>query len=610
MEERLELQSAIGFNGAVPKGLHVHPDRDTLVFPLGCTVVLESIRSGKQQFLHGHASDVSCIAVSHDGSLIAAGNQTYMGFQAEIIVWDFETGNELNRLKLHKVKVQDIAFSPSDRLLASLGGEDDGTVALWDLEKGKAISGAAAVMKSSGAAECLAFSSQSDHTFITGGAFNLRVWDFSPETGRVTPTDCQLGALRRVVKVIEVDANDEHAYCGTSTGDIVCINLKTRLLKSNGPSKGLVSNGISSLKLLKNGEILVGGGAGSINVIRTAGWRTLRKCSVKGNVSSVALRGDGHEFFVGTSQSTLHRVGLAELEPSLVKISHPHAVNDVVFAPAASELFATCSVNDIRVWLTATRQELLRIEVPGKVCTCIVFRQDGGLILSGWDDGVIRGFLPESGKKKFEIVNAHNKGVTALACSNDSTRLISGGGDGVVRSWKLGASSQTLETTLKEHKGKVTDIRINHSDTECVSASADGTCIVWDLTRFVRSQILFANTNFTQVCYRPDEAQVVTVGSDKKVGYWEVYDGTLIRDVEVSTATVNGLDVASDGNHFAVGGIARLVKVLSYNEAETTHIGIGHSGDVTKLRISSDQRVLVSTSTDGAIFVWNFPFAL
>lgn len=55
------------------------------------------------------------------------------------------------------------------------------------------------------------------------------------------------------------------------------------------------------------------------------------------------------------------------------------------------------------------------------------------LALVSRDDGKIRAYMPQSGKLKFEINNAHNKGVTALAFTNDCTRIISGGGDGQVR---------------------------------------------------------------------------------------------------------------------------------------------------------------------------------
>ena len=54
---------------------------------------------------------------------------------------------------------------------------------------------------------------------------------------------------------------------------------------------------------------------------------------------------------------------------------------------------------------------------------------DGKLIVTGWEDGVIRGYLPESGREKFNIPHAHNKGVTAIAVTNDSSRIVSGGGD-------------------------------------------------------------------------------------------------------------------------------------------------------------------------------------
>ena len=35
--------------------------------------------------------------------------------------------------------------------------------------------------------------------------------------------------------------------------------------------------------------------------------------------------------------------------------------------------------------------------------------------------------------------------------------------------------------------------------------------------RFVRNQIIFANTMFKAVCYRPDESQIITAGTDRKV---------------------------------------------------------------------------------------------
>lgn len=56
------------------------------------------------------------------------------------------------------------------------------------------------------------------------------------------------------------------------------------------------------------------------------------------------------------------------------------------------------------------------------------------------------------------INDAHNHGVTALALTDDCQRVISGGMEGEVRIWKIGSQTQIMEASLKEHRGRVSDI--------------------------------------------------------------------------------------------------------------------------------------------------------
>lgn len=52
-----------------------------------------------------------------------------------------------------------------------------------------------------------------------------------------------------------------------------------------------------------------------------------------------------------------------------------------------------------------------------------------------------------------------------------------------------------------------------------------------------------------------------------------------------------------------------MVKVWLYNEGVPTHVGVGHAGVVTNVKVSPDGRFVVSTSADGGIFLWRFPHA-
>jgi len=79
---------------------------------------------------------------------------------------------------------------------------------------------------------------------------------------------------------------------------------------------------------------------------------------------------------------------------------------------------------------------------------------------------------------------------------------------------------------------------------------------------------MFANTLFKTIAYHPNECQVITSGTDRKIGYWENFDGSLIRELEGSKAgSVNGLDITADGTYFVTGGNDKLVKVSLENSS-------------------------------------------
>jgi WD40 repeat protein len=254
------------------------------------------------------------------------------------------------------------------------------------------------------------------------------------------------------------------------------------------------------------------------------------------------------------------------------------------------------------------RNELLRIQVPNLNCLCVAFMPDGKSIVSGWDDGKIRAFKPQSGALIYCISDAHLGGVTALACTSDCRAIVSGGEGGQVRVWAIERSVQRMLASMKEHKGRVNCIRINGDDSECVSASADGSCIVWSLQRFVRVACLFASTQFRSIVYHPDESQLVTTGTDRKLTFWDIADGNPIRILDGSLHHVlNTLAVSADGERFVTAGGDKQVKVFAYDEGVLGARGVGHSGEISQVVIAPDQRTIVSIGDEGAIFIWHFP---
>lgn len=67
---------------------------------------------------------------------------------------------------------------------------------------------------------------------------------------------------------------------------------------------------------------------------------------------------------------------------------------------------------------------------------------------------------------------------------------------------------------------RVVASKVSCENGQCISGSADGSCIVWDLHRGVRVLALFEPNVFKGVRYHPDESQYITCGSNHKVCRW------------------------------------------------------------------------------------------
>jgi len=643
----LELVSIIGFDGNAPKGLRAHPDGVHIVYPFGIKLAVQNMETKAQSFMEGHNNVISCVAISDSGKYIASGQINHMGFKAPVIVWSFETKKPVFQHDSHKVRVESVLFSSCETFIISLGGRDDANVCVFNFHTKEAICGTFSSNRNAGDAVTLGAMNLRGPCFITGGVSTLKVWTLNPKARSVRGVDVAMGKIRRKITCIEITSNDEYAYCGTSTGDVMKVKLPwspdLNILdpiappaligcygkipkKKKNMQPDMYSLGVRAILLLCGNKLLIGAGDGTIDLVEERpplfdthnkslkiaqpthpSFATISSTSVNAFVTSLQLLKT--QILVGTIKCEMFVIDMRTFALKLLITCHTSPIFDVAFPSDYSDVFATASKDDVRVWSVSKAKELLRIVVPNFTCSGLLFSYDGRCIATSWNDGNIRAFTPQTGKLIFTVYNAHNKGVSALAMTKNGKKMLSGGVEGQVRIWDVKKDYQKLIAVLKEHKGPVSSIDVAPNDKEAASASTDGTCIIWDLENCVRVAILFSSTLFMCVRYHPSGCQLLTCGTNRQLGYWEVFDGSLIREIEGSlSAALNSLDITTDGTHVVTGGNDMYVKVWLYKEGYATHVGVGHGAVITAVRISADKRTIVSCSADGAIFIWKAPF--
>ena len=440
---------------------------------------------------------------------------------------------------------------------------------------------------------------------VSCGQYHIRKWEFNYERRRLFPDDLKTGGVKRIFTTLALTHDDNTCYSGTSTGDVLQFNLENGNFVTTSSHR--FSLGVTSMQVSEDGYLLCGTGDGALVKLTLKDLKFNKAAELLGGVTSIALSADHQSAFVGTEGGNIYGVAVPALETQLRGTGHNSPIVDVIFPNGTSELFITAGGCEIRIWHSIKRTELLRIQVPNlKVLSCAI-NGSGTSIISGWDDGKIRAFTPETGRLQYTINDAHAEGVSAVAFTHDGTKVISGGKDGRVRTWNVSGRTQKMELSFKEHKKEVTSIRVAHNDEEALSSAADGSCCVWNLRRGTRANALFASTVFRTILYHPDESQLLTCGSDRKVTYWDTTDCTAIRVMDGSTEDINSIDIEKDGVYFVSAGNDRLVKLWLYDEGDQVAVGTGHSGNINRVAISPDKRIIVSVGTEGAIFIWRMP---
>jgi len=473
-ELELKIKAVIGFSGKIINSLHYSPCGKYVVYPLGSLVVVKNLKTEKESFLEGHSYEITCLRVSNDGSKIASGQTNQQGVKADVIVWDFNRAKSLcdagkvmigedcllHRLRQHLSKVQGCSFSTNSEFLCTYGGQDDNAIVIWRVEDGSAICGSPAASDAITSAEWL---HGRDDRVVSAGYYHLRVWQINFVTKKLNPMDAKMGTLRRIIDCLAISEDDHFAYCGTNTGDVVKVKIdRNDIASPNDPdtmcpvmvscSKERFAQGVRTVLNVQNEatggfNVVVGCGDGTVAYLNPSlNSVTSRRANVIGGIASLSVSPSGRQFMAGTELCNMYLLS-ADLAQSELKMScHNGLVNDLAFPEGCPDLIVTSSVGDIRIWNVRAKQEMLRIQVPNLECLCCNVTPSGGSIISGWNDGKIRAFFPESGRMKFVIPDAHSEKVTALALAdNDSRgpwRIVSGGSEGKVRVWNVTSSHQ------------------------------------------------------------------------------------------------------------------------------------------------------------------------
>ncbi len=497
-------------------------------------------------------SEVTSLAIDATSARVAA---TEGG--GSVAVWQASSGGAVEQLAPQAAAARAVAFHPELPLLAA--GGDDGNIAIWNVQEGTAE---ASFGDAARPVRALAFNPTATLLAAAEAGGSVGIWDLASQTRQTTLSGLQFDADDVVFGpdgtwVAAADGTERTLVWDVVSGSVIH-DLQDR--------SGAVSRG--SLAITPDGASL----ACAVRHVAVALWGlpdgSLRhRLGAYGDAARVALRGDATLMAVAHPAGTIELTRLPDAAPAGTLAYHTGLTHVLAFSPDGARLVSGGAADGppVRLWdasSAAPVEGFAPEALPQATIGAAAFSPDGGLLATGWSDGI-------------------------------------------VRIWHT--ATWSLVTSLSAHTILVDDLQFGPDGDRVITSDIDGAVYLWDLPSLTPVQLASGGVPVRAVAIHANGGPIAGALDDGAVILWDGVEGASIRRLESPESGTLAVAFSPISPLLVSGHRSGTLRWWDTASGEPLQVLDGHRAPIVNVEFSAAGDLLTSAAFDGTARLWGVP---
>ena len=540
-------------------------------------------------------------------------------WDGQTIVWDIETGEELQSIQRENAPLLQIGIHPNGNLVAV--GSIDGVMQIWNLETDEVIELAMEERDHAGPT----FSSDGAY-LVTNNWDTINIWETETLT-LLRSFKGHEGLIQRFqfssdgALLVSASGDGTVRVWDFETGQLLQVGVlvadgivhASKMFDVDDPPQpqDVITGGAISIRMLSDDEhILVGTTDGKVILWN---WRTddnIWSTQQPRSIQDIAVSPDEQIFVMGMnnpdSEAQLRYVATGKLIH--VYEGHTLRVQNVDFSPDGQHVLTASNDGRAIIWPVNWENATHTIDIhsnntikwnPTQALVATV-----GMVSPVEFDATIRLINTETGEVARELIG-HNASVSALEFSPDGRFLLSGDEEDNLFIWDL----ETGEITgnADEHLSATHAIAFT---SEGLFAANDGnartTIGLWNLATGERIKNLEGHQDWVQALQFSPDGQFLYSGSrDGTLYQWNVERREIVREFAGHENQIYSIDLSSDGSQLLTASADQTAVVWDTQTGDRLLTLRGHTDDIKNAEFSPNGKLVMTASLDGRIMTWD-----